>query len=177
MLNEYILYACPTGPMAEQIERYFATSQAQCGPNAAHRYPPHCTLTGFFHDNTASVPGYITALDAAIERGKATRPSAILTVNGLQTSAEWIGLAVEGPWLKSLVADFATAAASPTRRDALRLKDRLHLSLAYEFPAEQCSTLAQLAHTLIAPAAPVGWELRFYEREPGDVWRVLEVWK
>ena len=46
---EFIVYACPVGTLAGQLDLFFARSRAECGENAAHAYPPHCTLTGFFH--------------------------------------------------------------------------------------------------------------------------------
>ena len=69
-----------------------------------------------------------------------------------------------------LIADFARTAHSPTRRDTLRLKDWLHLSLAYAFAPEQHATLADLARALVDPWAPVSWELRFYERHEDRSW-------
>ncbi|MGC1309940.1 MAG: hypothetical protein WA885_22160 [Phormidesmis sp.] len=55
MVHQLILYVCPTGPMARQIETYFEQSQQRYGPNAAHAYMPHCTLTGFFEDEEGAV--------------------------------------------------------------------------------------------------------------------------
>ncbi|MDG2026150.1 MAG: hypothetical protein P8J50_03515 [Acidimicrobiales bacterium] len=44
---ELILYATPTGPLAEELDRLFAQF-AERAPTTAQTYPPHCTLTGFF---------------------------------------------------------------------------------------------------------------------------------
>ena len=45
--RELILYATPTGPLADACDRFFAAVES-IGPTVAQTYPPHCTLTGFF---------------------------------------------------------------------------------------------------------------------------------
>jgi ubiquitin-associated SH3 domain-containing protein len=86
------------------------------------------------------------------------------------------GLDLHAPWLKALVVDFARRADSPTRVDAIRLKDWLHLSFAYHFPPEQHHALEQIAQETIDPAAPVGWDLRFYERDESGAWICHAKW-
>ncbi len=44
---QLILYAIPTGLLAEQCDRLFRMVRA-IAPTTAQTYPPHCTLTGFF---------------------------------------------------------------------------------------------------------------------------------
>ena len=74
------------------------------------------------------------------------------------------------------VRDFARSVHSPTRRDTLRLKDWLHLSLAYAFPPEQHESLAKLARELVDMRAPVAWELSFYERDLEGAWIAHADW-
>lgn len=174
--RKYIVYACPLGKLAQQLEGYYAASRAACGPNAAHQYMAHCTLTGFFHDEPASLPAYLGALEAALGRARASRPDPVLQITGLLLSETFHGLLIESPWLQRLAADFTDGAPSATRRDRLRLKDRLHLSLAYEFPREQHPSLATLARDLVEIAAPVSWELRFYERHADGGWSCHARW-
>lgn len=171
-----ILYACPTGTLAAQLDIYFARSRALCGPNAAHAYPPHITLTGFFHDDAAAIPTYVAALEAALDRARPTQPAPPLRITKMALEAEWHGLVVVSPWLAALTADFAANAHSPTRRAALRLKDWLHLSLAYQFAPENGPALAQLAAAHVDPHAPGGWELRLYERLPDGNWTCHAAW-
>jgi hypothetical protein len=173
---ELIVYACPTQALSDQLALYFEHARAQCGPNTAHRYMPHVTLTGFFHDSAASVPFYAEQLRAARAQHQPA-PDPPLAVAGLEINPEFHGLLIESAWVKQVMATFATlAAASPTRSDALRVKDWLHLSLAYGFPAEQHPALATLARELVDPRAPVGWDLRLYERRPADEWALHASW-
>ena len=66
MVTDLIVYAHPTGELAAQLEQYFETSRDLFGANAAHKYPVHCSLTGFFHDEAASIPIYIDALSSTL---------------------------------------------------------------------------------------------------------------
>jgi hypothetical protein len=173
---ELIVYACPTGALAEAVARFYAASQARFGPNSAHAYPPHITLTGFFHDDHAAIPIYRAALAAAHAEAMAQRPAQPVTITELALTAEFHGLLIASPWLEALAADFAGRAHSPTRRDALRLKSWLHLSLAYNFRPEHRAALGDLARAMVDPAATVGWELRLYERLPDGGWVIHGAW-
>ncbi|HJZ49311.1 MAG TPA: hypothetical protein VKE41_19175 [Roseiflexaceae bacterium] len=173
----FIVYACPVGELAAQIERYYAVSRELCGPNAAHDYIPHCSLTGFFHDDLVAIPDYVEALDSALQRARPARPNPVLGIERVELREDFHGLLLGGTWLKALIADFARTVRAPTRRDALRLKDWLHLSLAYAFPSEQDSLLAKLAQELVDITAPVGWELRLYERDAQSAWICHARWQ
>jgi hypothetical protein len=172
----FIIYACPVGELADQIDHYYAVSQAICGPNASHSYMPHCSLTGFFHDEQEAVGRYIEALDTALRRARAAQPIPVLAIEGIALREDFHGLLLSSPWLKGLIGDFARTLSSPTRRDTLRLKDWLHLSLAYAFPPKQHTTLAELARKLVDIKAPVSWELRFYERHVDGSWACHAGW-
>jgi hypothetical protein len=170
------VYACPSGPLAGQLDTYFAASRARFGPNLAHAYPPHITLTGFFHDDLAALPTYLGALGAAHAVALANPPVAPVAVTELATSADFHGLLISSPWLEALTADFALRAPSSSRRDALRLKNRLHLSLAYGFRREDGPGLAVLARSLVDINASVHWRLRLYERLAGGAWQIHGEW-
>ena len=175
--HRFIVYACPVGELARQIDHYYAVSRAMCGPNAAHGYMPHCSLTGFFHDHLNAISRYVEALDAALGRARPEQPAHVLTIDSLEIRESFHGLLLSGPWLRALMADFAHNLHAPTRRDALRLKDWLHLSLAYAFPPEQHAALAGLAHELVDITAPVCWELRFYEHHRDGLWTCHAHWQ
>ena len=53
--NKYIIYVCPTGGLANRLTTYFTRSSEVCGPNGAHKYMPHCSLTGFFEHEDKDV--------------------------------------------------------------------------------------------------------------------------
>jgi ubiquitin-associated SH3 domain-containing protein len=174
--HEYIVYACPRGELADQLASYFAASRELVGPNVAHQYTPHCTLTGFFHDDPDAIGIYCAALEAALGRARPHQPPVALSILRMELQEQFHGLLLDGAWLKALIADFARSVHSPTRRDALRLKDWLHLSLAYAFPSAQHEPLAKLARELVDPQAPVLWELGFYEREVSGAWTCHSRW-
>ncbi|NJN18162.1 MAG: hypothetical protein HC822_18795 [Oscillochloris sp.] len=169
VIRELIVYACPRGSLAEQIHAFYAASRNRFGSNTAHTYPPHITLTGFFHDEPGSIRGYCAALAAAHTQMLREQPMTEIAITELRLRAEFHGLLISSCWLEELTAIFATRAVSPTRRDAIRCKRNLHLSLAYGFPADQGPGLAVLARELVDPAAPVQWVLGLYERR-NDEW-------
>lgn len=173
MVEQFILYACPVGELATQLETYFAESKRLCGANAAHKYMPHCTLTGFFQDEEEAVGLYRRAIAQALQ--EQPMPPTI-TIQGMSFRADWHGLELQSPWLQQFTAQFAEYAHSPTRQDALRLKSWLHLSLAYDFPPDHATTLQQLALKQVNPHAPVQWEIRFYQRHPDHRWTCHDIW-
>lgn len=176
MPHSFIVYACPTGELAEQLDRYFQQSLTVCGANAAHHYMPHCTLTGFFQDEETAIPLYVQALDRALSQTQPC-PHPVITIQQLSFHSDWHGLELQSGWLKTMIVTFATLAASPTRQDALRLKDWLHLSLAYEFQPEHSESLIQLAQAYINLQASVQWELRFYQRHSDQRWTCHRSWQ
>ncbi len=158
-----IIYACPLGALAEQLDAYLARALRDVGRNAAHDYMPHCTLTGFFHDDAAAIPHYRAALAQALASA-GPRDAAEIQIAALHLTETFHYLKLESAWLVALVEAVAGMAQSPTRRDSLRLKDWLHVSLAYQFLTEQHEPLAALAREMVDPCAPVAWALRLYER-------------
>ena len=177
MICELIVYVCPKGILAHQLETYFDKSRSCCSPNAAHNYMPHCSLTGFFRDQEESIPGYLTHLNRAYDAAVTRQPQSVMVVIGLEFHGEWHGLILHSPWLKQLILDFIQQASSPTRAEPIRPKDWLHLSLAYEFSPDQANQLQAIAQDLITPTAPVHWELRFYRRHPDNHWTCYQQWE
>ena len=164
-IRELIVYACPTGEFAVGLEDYFAAVTCCCGSNTAHEYMPHCTLTGFFHDDFSSISSYVAALETAMPLKERNKPARAIAITGLQLEPKFHYLAIRSPWLESVAETFAKLANSSTRIDALRLKTNLHVSLAYGFEPEQEKQLRNVAGELNWQL-PVGWEVRFYERHP-----------
>lgn len=173
--SQFILYACPTGDLAAQIEQYFQDSKAQWGENKAHQYMPHCTLTGFFRDDRDAIALYCQTLEGLLPQALMSSPN--IQITELLFKADWHGLTVASPWLQSLTQSFAAQVSSPTRTEALRLKTWLHVSLAYGFDAAHGESLKQLAMEQVDPTAEVGWDVRFYERSPLQEWRCHGSWR
>ena len=46
--REYIVYACPMGPLGNAIEDFMDSAVAHIGKNGAHKSFPHVTLCQFF---------------------------------------------------------------------------------------------------------------------------------
>ncbi|MEB3343525.1 hypothetical protein [Okeania sp.] len=177
MLKEFIVYACPLGQLNHQLKEYFTTTRRECGKNAAHKYMPHCTLTGFFEDELTAIPIYIQALDIAWQNALLIRPIQPIIIVNMELKENFHYLNIESIWLEKMIAKFTNIAKSPTRTNHLRLKNNLHLSLAYKFPSEQQQILAEIAKKNINPQAEVSWELRFYERHPNNSWTCHHSWK
>ncbi len=174
--RELIVYACPTGPLAQQLSTYQIRSKQEIGPNPAHRYMPHCTLTGFFHDQTHSIPLYAAALENSYQYFRSTQPQPVFQIPQILFRPDFHGLILESDWIKQLIQNFAHQVDSPTRSDQLRLKDWLHLSLAYEFPADQHGSLVRLTKEIIDIHASVGWDLCLYERHQDGTWTCHRSW-
>lgn len=169
-MTQLILYACPVGPLAQQIEHYFQQSQQQCGKNLAHAYMPHCTLTGFFEDQESAIPAYVAAARVAIAAYREQMPEPPIDIQGVCFRPDWHGLVLYSDWLKQMVVCFAQQANSPTRMESLRLKSWLHLSLAYGFQPVYEQPLRDLAAAIVDISVSVAWEVRLYERSDANVW-------
>lgn len=175
-MAKFILYACPVGPLANQIDAYFERSQQRCGPNAAHAYMPHCTLTGFFEDETGAAQKYVESITKSLADFRMHTPQLPIKIQQLSFQENWHGLVLKAETLKTWVEQFAAIAHSPTRATPLRLKDWLHLSLAYDFSPQHATELEEIAKALIDLTAAVQWELRFYQRAEGNRWKVHGRW-
>ena len=165
--RELILYACPTGELARQCDGYFDEAR-RLGPTDAQAYPPHCTLTGFFHRR----PSRADEIAASLRHGLdgSTAPEGSVEIVDLQTTPDWVGLELRSPWLettaRSLFADHRLDAGD----DPIRFKRDLHLSLAYfaDGVRRDLTAHAALARLLVDQGAPAGGELALWERAGRD---------
>jgi len=175
-LAKFIVYACPTGELNSQLEAFFQRSYEICGKNKAHDYMPHCTLTGFFADNKNSIPYYLEALEQAYQEVQQSQDISLdLQIMRLVFSSKWHGLELQAEGIKKLTQRFFQLEASPSRQENIRLKDWLHLSLAYGFESADRSQLEQIAKETVDLDANVVWELRFYQKNDAD-WHCLKSW-
>lgn len=173
--SSFIVYVCPTGELNTQIEKYLLES-SKYGKNTAHKYMSHCTLTGFFTDKISSIPLYVRALEQAYTKAKNDNLSLKVKIKQLTFSENWHGLELEANGLKQLIANFANSEKSTTRQENLRLKDWLHLSLAYDFNPQSGEKLKDLATEMIDLQKDVNWQLRFYQKDPDWTWKCLHSW-
>ena len=174
--SKFIVYACPTGELNNQLENYFKKSRQLFGENSAHKYMPHCTLTGFFTDQISSTAIYIQALEQAYLAANKNNLSIGIKIKQLAFRKNWHGLELQADGLKKLITNFTELENSITRQEKLRLKDLLHLSLAYDFTPESEAGLKNLATAIIDLKAKVNWELRFYQKNDNWTWKCLKSW-
>ncbi len=175
-LEKFIIYACPTGELFEQIEVYYQTSQTICGQNTAHQYMPHCSLTGFFEAPLSEMPIYLNTLNQAYEQAQDQQIPLSIQVLGMTFKPEWHGLELQGTGIQKLIIDFIQTVEQSNYHVKLRQKNWLHLSLAYGFEAQEHETLKQLAQQCVNPQASIAWELRFYQRHPDWSWSCHSSW-
>ena len=165
--TELILYATPTGVLADACERYFAEATA-LGATTAQTYPPHCTLTGFFRRSPDRISVVADEVREVIGADPAVPDGEVRIVQLLQTD-EWIGLELSSPWLEDLTRRFADVHAVKPGEDALRPKDWLHLSLAYGVddltPYRSLTDRCGLTSTLTG-----SWEVALWERHSFSRW-------
>lgn len=169
-MAKFIICACPTGELAQQIQQFLAESRRSIGPNQAHNGLLCCPLVSGLEDTVGSVPLYTQGLLRAYNRAQRSRPTAAITVVGFTFRPDWHGLSLESVWLQQLMVDFASTLRSPTRQGRFRLKHWLELRWASEFAPAQAKLLSTLAKQRIDPSAPVGWELRYYQNSEEHTW-------
>ena len=63
--SSLIVYAVPLGPLGEPLDDFWRRAD-DLRPNAALEYPPHCTVTGFFHRRPEDIAGVVEALELAV---------------------------------------------------------------------------------------------------------------
>lgn len=164
---ELILYATPRGPLAEALDDLFDRLRRD-SPTTAQAYPPHCTLTGFFHRARADVARVVDDAHEAVVTA-ASMPARV-SVEGLRLAADWIGLEITAPWLRAVTEAFVDGHVLGDGDDELRPKDWLHLSIAYG--DGDLDTAARLAAEL-DPTLDAAWDVGVWERSTDGSWADL----
>lgn len=165
---ELIIYATPTGELANACDAYFARA-CELGATTAQTYPPHVTLTGFFRRSSVRREQIREVVGDWIDTS-GHPPADAVTVDRLGIHDDWIGLEVSSPWLIDWTAALAERLPALPDEDALRLKDWLHLSLAYGI--DELDAYRELALDLVEPTASAEWEVALWERS-ADGWSRL----
>lgn len=176
MVTKFILYACPTGQLADQIDAYFEAVKTNYSWNPAQDYMPHCSLTGFFHDNATAAQHYTLAVEEILAQMRPSQPDPVMRVTGMFFDSDFHGFTLQSDWLADLTEAFAATTGSETRGEAIRIKEWLHLSLAYGFKPDEHNALKTMAQQRINPQAAVGWDLRFYQRQDDTRWTCHGCW-
>jgi ubiquitin-associated SH3 domain-containing protein len=165
--RQLIFYATPTGPLADTVARYYRQVTEAGQGTTAQTYPPHCTLTGFFRREPARAAAVITEF-ATAQTAIGAVPDDAVTIAGLRTQADWVGLELNSPWLIETTTTMAAAHRLTPGDDELRVKDWPHLSLAYG--VDDLTFHAALAEEMLDLTEPVTWELGLWERHPDGSW-------
>lgn len=163
--RELILYATPNGELADQIKEFEARITSELGATTAQAYPPHVTLTGFFFRTPTRADELISDA-AAVIAGLIDGDLHDTRIVDLALSAPWVGLEIVSPAFERIAAEVAARDQVTPGDDAIRLKDGLHLSLAYGELGDgnDLSSYGELAREVVDVHAKVGWDLAIWER-------------
>lgn len=166
--RELILYATPTGDFAEICAAYFAAA-AHLGATTAQTYPPHCTLTGFFHRDSSALDRIIR--EARLAVGECARVSSVaVDLVSLHTTAQWVGIELRSQLFLDVADRFRITHERRESDDPIRCKDWMHLSLAYGDGVD-LSRHGSLAAGLFGEALrPCDWEIGLWERTAIGQW-------
>ncbi|MEZ5244869.1 MAG: hypothetical protein R2707_07225 [Acidimicrobiales bacterium] len=161
---ELILYATPTGPLATALAEVFGRITER-GATTAQDYPPHCTLTGFFHRHHDEIPRIVAELDHAATTMDG--PVGGVEIVDLHHRPDWVGLELASDWLHRLTARFVELHTVDSTDDPLRPKDWLHLSIGYGVDDLQAAVDATDDLDI---GLACGWEVGIWQRHPDGVW-------
>ncbi len=161
---ELILYATPTGPLGDALDALFRKISAQ-GPTTAQTYPPHCTLTGFFHRDEREIARIGAELVHAL-RAAGPMPTDAVEIVALHRKDDWIGLELSSPRLRALAERFVEGHRLDDGDDPLRPKDWLHLSIAYG----SGDIAGAEAVTDLDIRLDVAWHVGLWQREADGTW-------
>lgn len=165
---ELILYATPTGALAETCAAYFAAA-SHLGPTTAQTYPPHCTLTGFFHRDPSALDRISDEVRVAV--GDCAQVSSVaVDLVSLHITDTWVGIELRSQLFLDVADRFRVTHELGEGDDPIRCKDWLHLSLAYGDGVD-LTRYGGLAAGLFGDAlTPCDWEIGLWERTDAGRW-------
>lgn len=172
--HELIFYATPIGPLLETCDRYYRDA-ASFGGTAAQTYPPHCTLTGFFHRDAARRDEAIADIVDVINTRGPSVPAADVEIVAVRHHEQWLGLELYAPKFIEVAHEFARRHGTADDEDEVRVKTWPHLSLAYGVDdlSSYSETLRRYEDDDATDWSCTEWELGLWERTPGGVWHRL----
>ncbi|XP_078674734.1 LOW QUALITY PROTEIN: ubiquitin-associated and SH3 domain-containing protein B-like [Branchiostoma floridae x Branchiostoma belcheri] len=176
--REYVLFACPTGPLVSQLEDYSEKTLVQCGRNGSHNSFPHVTLCSFFSVPDSVVPKVVHAVLTVAGRVRGREVPDKVTLD-FYSSGSFVGLFVDdrsAAFLRTVSQEFANEVLKTTGIEVKAHKKQLHITLAYQFNPNQQHRLEELARDMDT-SMPAQWDLRLYSRDTrrakSDVLRVV----
>ncbi|EFX80352.1 hypothetical protein DAPPUDRAFT_318481 [Daphnia pulex] len=162
--REYLLYLCPAGYLQSQLQEFWARSVRECGRNGAHEFLPHVTLVPPFKVPDSSVPSIVSLLERITEHENHPIPELRLET--------YISQNFMGFFLNQDSAEVIKVMAFRFARELAQINvaaeahtQALHLTLAYNFPSGQFSTLEYLVRALNPNNGYSHWQLRLYSRD------------
>jgi len=172
--RRFIIYLepSPTSELTKSIKTFYRLSRLKCGPNEAHMYHPHCSMTGFLSLKPHQFPLVISTITKNLNSWLPVYehfPSPNIASVSANSSRVVLKLDVP-PFYHALVSNLVEVVAPFTR---LRPKSLNHISLAYlnkhvktssEFSKIDIDTLTELAHNTVVLDAPVAWDIVLYEQ-------------
>lgn len=161
--DELILYATPEGDVGEACARYWATLERSRRRTTAQEFPPHCTLTGFFHrdrDEVGRIVGEIGEVLASTPDSMSVRSARLEVVD------DWVGLVLDAPVFDDVIERFVARHRVGAGDDRLRPKTWLHLSLAYGAGADT-RYHREAASSLFGETRPETWSVALWQRRDG----------
>jgi hypothetical protein len=165
--RELILYAWPTGPLADDLATYFTEVTNRFGPTVAQTYPIHCTLTGFFRRRDGRADEVLSHLGQVVA-DVGPPPEGAIRVERLGVHEEWLGLELGSTWLLELIDTVVEADRPRADEDALRPKRWMHLSLAYG--TDDLGPYVDFARSTVDLSRPASWNVGFWERHVNGAW-------
>ncbi|XP_017759027.1 PREDICTED: protein UBASH3A homolog [Eufriesea mexicana] len=158
--RQYVLYACPTGELAEQLMKFWSQSKELIW-NRAHNYMPHITLVSFFKAADESTAELVNALESVVNQDE------LLDNIELETyiSSNFMGLFVKvnAEYLQNIAIQYTNKLSSLGISAEPKVK-LFHLTLAYQFPSNLYQQLRLMVEKLTL-SCPTNWELRLYSRD------------
>jgi len=165
--REYILYACPTGPLGLALEEFWQQSMLVSGRNGVHNTFPHITLCGFFKCEDNNVASLVKAVSRSCERVNNEEIIKKFELDYFSTD-NYVGLFLQNEAAKilwKLSTIFAEEALSKANSVVEPHNNKqLHITLAYKFMPDQLKKLESLANK-IDVNKETKWEVRLYSRD------------